>query len=88
MEIMPEGDKFPLLHRLFLQIWGLCRHCQTPDFHEIIRQTFLEHLNRRQMHRILPRKLGDHGEAELTVNDALLSKWLEAKCLQDRHFCE
>ena len=71
-----------------MQVCELCSRCMNPELRAILQQTFLEHLNRRQMQRILPRGVGERGEAELTRTDWVLTKWLEAKCKQNRQFCE
>uniref|UniRef100_A0A914P6Y2 Uncharacterized protein n=1 Tax=Panagrolaimus davidi TaxID=227884 RepID=A0A914P6Y2_9BILA len=86
--LTPEKDDCISCSKNASLICELCKHCLTSEFYEILSQTFLEHLNRRQMRRILPRNFGENGETELTEKDLLLSKWLEIKCKQNRHFCE
>uniref|UniRef100_A0A7E4ZVL4 Tubulin polyglutamylase TTLL6 n=1 Tax=Panagrellus redivivus TaxID=6233 RepID=A0A7E4ZVL4_PANRE len=65
----------------------LCATSMTPEWRFILKQTFLEQISRRQMRRILPR--GDLTfSAPATHADYLLGLWLDAKCHQNRVFCE
>lgn len=54
------------------------------ELRENLRHAYNEHLNRRQMRRVVPSTLSS---VESTMNDKLQRKWFEFKCKRDQSFC-
>ena len=65
----------------------LCTHCLKDGFKKVLKATFLEQLNRRQMRRLFPRESEDDKEPQNT-NDRVLSLWFREKCKINKNFCD
>ncbi|CAB3397377.1 unnamed protein product [Caenorhabditis bovis] len=62
----------------------LCGHCMSSGTREFLEQTYLEHLNRRQMRRVY----FDYTiNQPVTKEDHLLNIWLQTKCELDNSWC-
>jgi hypothetical protein len=50
-----------------------------------LRHAFIEHLNRRNMRRVVPSSLDQF--SEMTTLDKLQRQWFDLMCKKDRTFC-
>lgn len=74
----------------------LCQKCLSADEKEMLKDAYMEHLNRRSTRRVYPEPMTqedaqnyDTGEdASLEANDRLMRAWFRAKCLQDISWCQ
>lgn len=55
------------------------------EIRENLRNAYNEHLNRRQMRRIVPSSVSS--SAKLTPEDELQKQWFELMCKKDLSFC-
>ncbi|XP_033096623.1 probable tubulin polyglutamylase ttll-15 isoform X2 [Anneissia japonica] len=73
----------------------LCNRCLNNEVRNALSDSFLEHLNRRQMKRVYPESLTrdesmryqDALDDGLPTNDKLLRKWYRSKCIQEESWC-
>ncbi|KAK5965831.1 hypothetical protein GCK32_020032 [Trichostrongylus colubriformis] len=65
-------------------ICQLCAHCMSSATYFFLKQTFLEHFNRRNMKMLA---INYDTEAPYTKEDHLLHIWRQSKCEEDVTWC-
>ena len=69
-----------------LQFCQLCPSCQTPELSLVLKEAFLEHVESRNFHRLIP-ALSLQTPPTATPTDRLMHAWFAGKCKNNARWC-
>ena len=79
-----HADLILILNFQFLQVCRLCKPCRTERESFELKRAFLEHVSRRNFHRLLP---DSKHRDQLSSRNDVIRIWFTGKCQLDASWC-
>lgn len=75
----------------------VCGHCMTEELRQIAKTAYIEHLNKRNFHRLIPVSVADlkdimlpqeMSHQKVSAMNYFMDRWFKGKCLQGVEWCQ